>query len=94
VNLVNNSAQGVAITNPASGTEFLVRTNGEVELDRLVARSFVSISASDPAGWPAAPRFPGEVGWGVSNGCLFVLYSTNGGGGVTNTWTRTNYFGP
>jgi hypothetical protein len=94
VNLVNNSSQGIVITNPASGTEFLVRTNGEVEMDRVVARSFISLSPDGAAGWPAAPRFPGEVGWGASNGCLFVLYSTNGIGGVTNVWTRTNYFGP
>ena len=68
VTLVNNSSTGVIITNPASGTQFLVRTNGEVEVDRLAAHSFISLAPGSSTGWPAVPRFPGEVGWGARTG--------------------------
>lgn len=49
---------------------------------------------STPSLWPSIPPYQGASALVMSNGFLYRLFSTNGGGGVSATWTRTNYVGP
>lgn len=44
--------------------------------------------------WPAVPPLEGASALVMSNGFMYRLFSTNGAGGVSGTWTKTNYVGP
>lgn len=53
----------------------------------------VVVSTNAIAQWPPAPYLPGECALVNSNGFPYILLSTNGDGGGSETWTATNQLG-
>jgi len=51
------------------------------------------ILSNTPAAWPVAPPYAGASDIVNSNGLPYLRLSTNGSGGVTSQWTKTNRLG-
>lgn len=78
-----------------NGAENMTFASGSISFSAQLRQTNGFVLASNTlATWPATPPSPGSVYWANSNGVLYVLYSTNGSGGGSASWTKTNYFGP